>query len=885
MNTLHHNNTPFKWDNTTLSLFRNHSANEPSYQIRVEDFVAAIQAGTWQSQVAAVRQAVAKFGRDSAEHRAAKGELSAVTLSACCSTKAADVPEEAKLVAYTYLLQIDLDLHDTAAVEEWKQRLGSDPHIVFAAVSPSGDGVKAALAFSLTAAVEEDNEVAVSDVHRLVFAEADRYLISKYGIQNDPPVKNLFRLCYVLYDPNIIYNPAAQPLLCDIKLPRNAEPIVISSSSARPTRTLAETTAETSANSTIAGKLEKIIQIALDKVSSAVVNQRQSTTLSQAKRLGTFVGGGYLDEDDVKQRLLEAVRANPFFKPDDEKERLTAIENGLKYGKKEPAVLLSDEDLQKPLVVEYQCYGETHQHETCLDEIVAYANDLDIGEGRLLKRLFADKIRYQREKKDKNAWVVYANGVWNQTHTEVGITLAMAVRDVINPHLVPIKEEIDPDSREKIDARMTNKKTNEGIANVKRSYIEVINDSITDYDTSHYLFNCANGTYDLREMKLRKHKPEDLLQKQSPAAYVEGAQCPEWLEFLNQIYQGNQDIINFIQIYAGLCLSGEITEHFVYLWGEGSNGKSTMLRVLMEVLGYDDDDKNERQCRSYAQSIKSQALTNDGERGKWEMAKLFRSRMAITTELEEGTKYNSQILKSLASQDAIVGEAKFEDPITFRPTHKLWIQGNHKPKITDRTDGFARRFIFIPHLWKIPKEHQLPTEVINQKFRAEISGILQWMIEGWKRYMELGRRLVVPDCLKDTTDDYLKENIEQPIVVQFLMECDEVRFERDNHSLKAHFKELYEAFGRWQIRYRTRSAPMTKKSFSTAMINDAKLHHGRDNKGTYFAGVGLVADEVVRVVEFPHQPKMKVTSSDKHHKIDMDDITFDDFKRLFEEVL
>lgn len=131
-----------------FSLFGTHYEMVPTEQITLDDFVSAVREGRWKAQVSAVHKTLQQFGRDSDEHKTAKAKLPAITLSAWCSSRSADKSVAEKLLDYTHIIQADFDLHASEeVVREFKEQLSRDPHILFAAISPSGDGVKAALAY------------------------------------------------------------------------------------------------------------------------------------------------------------------------------------------------------------------------------------------------------------------------------------------------------------------------------------------------------------------------------------------------------------------------------------------------------------------------------------------------------------------------------------------------------------------------------------------------------------------------------------------------------------------------------------------------------------------------------------------------------------------
>jgi putative DNA primase/helicase len=102
--------------------------------------------------------------------------------------------------------------------------------------------------------------------------------------------------------------------------------------------------------------------------------------------------------------------------------------------------------------------------------------------------------------------------------------------------------------------------------------------SASALDADDYLVNFANGTLDLQRLVFRRHRRSDLLTKQIPYAFDAAAECPTSLRFLNDIMRGDTEKIEFLQRWFGYCLSGDVREQcFVVLWGDGSNGKSTLV--------------------------------------------------------------------------------------------------------------------------------------------------------------------------------------------------------------------------------------------------------------------------------------------------------------------
>ena len=108
------------------------------------------------------------------------------------------------------------------------------------------------------------------------------------------------------------------------------------------------------------------------------------------------------------------------------------------------------------------------------------------------------------------------------------------------------------------------------------------------FDSDPWLLNVENGTIDLRNGELREHRREDYITKLAPVPYLPvcESECPEWEKFLYQVFEGNDEMIRFVQRAAGYSLSGLTKERCCFfLHGKGRNGKTTLVSTLQKTLG------------------------------------------------------------------------------------------------------------------------------------------------------------------------------------------------------------------------------------------------------------------------------------------------------------
>src|SRR5262249_59053632 len=106
-----------------------------------------------------------------------------------------------------------------------------------------------------------------------------------------------------------------------------------------------------------------------------------------------------------------------------------------------------------------------------------------------------------------------------------------------------------------------------------------------DTDSDPWLFNCLNGTLDLRTLELRPHCRNDLITKLAPVEYIPDAACPLWLRCLNRWMNKNDDLIGYLQRVIGYALTGSVAEHCLwFLHGLGANGKTTFLLTILAMM-------------------------------------------------------------------------------------------------------------------------------------------------------------------------------------------------------------------------------------------------------------------------------------------------------------
>ena len=271
------------------------------------------------------------------------------------------------------------------------------------------------------------------------------------------------------------------------------------------------------------------------------------------------------------------------------------------------------------------------------------------------------------------------------------------------------------------------------------SWIKELNIDTNEVDSDPWLLCVKNGTLDLRSGEFRGHEKGDYITKMADVDYTPGADCPEWKKFIREIMNYNNDLIQYIQTVCGWAITGDISEQTMFiLFGSGANGKSTFLNTLMRLLG------------DYAIATPTETfMSRKGEQIGNDLARLKGTRFVTTTETEQGKKIAEPLIKQITGNDRITARFLYGEYFNFQPTFKVFMATNHKPS-KGADHGIWRRIKLIPFTTRIPEEKQ--DKRLEEKLASEVSGILNWLLEGVFRWRKEG--LKAPPVVLAATDEY-----------------------------------------------------------------------------------------------------------------------------------
>ena len=366
----------------------------------------------------------------------------------------------------------------------------------------------------------------------------------------------------------------------------------------------------------------------------------------------------------------------------------------------------------------------------------------DTGNAQRLNDLCGDIVRYCYTDK---RWMYYRDGKWHYDNKGVVLNYADEVLDVMKQEQKQWAE-LDGGSRLQ-DFQKHLKKTRSNAS--KRAMVKEFEHLVPivpdDFDKHKTLINACNGVLNLEKSGIAEHSPDFYMTRMLGTSVSNNPKKPEkWLNFLNQIFNDDAELIYYVQKALGYSLSGLTSEQCVFfLYGTGRNGKSTFLEIVRMILG------------DYATNIQPESIMmkSPNSSANTDIARLKGARLVTSVEPNEGMRLNEGLVKQLTGDDMITARKLYGDEFEYRPEFKLWMATNHKPKIRGTDLGIWRRIHIIPFTVTIPEDKV--DKNLTEKLNVELPDILAWAVEGYRQWAAEG--LDKPKIIEDAIREYQNE--------------------------------------------------------------------------------------------------------------------------------
>lgn len=337
------------------------------------------------------------------------------------------------------------------------------------------------------------------------------------------------------------------------------------------------------------------------------------------------------------------------------------------------------------------------------------------------------------------------------------------------------------------------------------------------FDADPYQLNCANGIVDLKTGMLQAHRREAMCSLIIPIPYDPTATCPRFLRFLDEIFAGELELVDYLQRLVGLGLIGAVLEHLLVIFhGRGENGKSTLFKVLGLLFG------------EYAMHTPSETfLARDRRRGgaSPDLARMRGARLITTSETGEGRRLDEAGVKAMTGGDTIVARHLYSGYFEYTPRFLVVMATNHKPAVRGTDHAIWRRIHLVPFDVQFPPDKREPG--LDAKLATELPGILTWAVSGCLEYQAAG--LNPPASVIAATQTYRRD---MDVLGGFIDECCNVT----DVTAKVTKSALYTEYKAWAADSGIKPAPKT--TFGLA-IRERGIQDGKTNGAHIWRGITL----------------------------------------------
>ena len=382
-------------------------------------------------------------------------------------------------------------------------------------------------------------------------------------------------------------------------------------------------------------------------------------------------------------------------------------------------------------------------------------------------------------------YVLYDNGCWSRdTHKGIENAMAVVCAFMIETarQMMAKGEDSDDDEMigrgERLLAWGRSSQNSPRFGNAIRHAQPKVALDFNLLDRHDHLLVVKNGVIDLRSGDLSAHDPNLLMTHRIESNYDPESQAPRWKQFLLEVFDGDTDLINFVQRLIGYGITGSTREQcFAVLHGTGANGKSVFLNVLNTVL----NDVVGVAAFSAFESKPTGASTAD-------LASLRGSRLGFAQEGERSKPMAEAVLKRATGGDPITARHLYQHQMTFTPNFLLLLASNYRPRFAGQDEGLWRRVKLIPFTRYFAAEDR--DVYLTETLLTEAEGILAWIVEGaieWYR-----RGLDDPTVNKQMGADYKSTSDDLAGFCEFIVVTDP--------TARIKGSELYELYRDWAIR-------------------------------------------------------------------------------------
>ena len=477
------------------------------------------------------------------------------------------------------------------------------------------------------------------------------------------------------------------------------------------------------------------------------------------------------------------------------------------------------------------------------DDTLSALDDNEIGDARLLLAIMKDRFVFDSK---RCAYFRFEGGYWkkdleNETLSVAGRVLREAYgKEAARQYAIATDPREDDETKKSALYKQNQCNRRRDKVNTLHRQQSVLKLAATgrnglvmtgdEWNADPWSIQAGELLIDLKTGEARPGLPGDYINKAAPTQW-KGLNEPaeQWEQFMLSVFNQNVELVQYVQRVLGAALVGVPGQQEFYIfWGEGRNGKGTILETLKEVLG-----------EGLAGPIRSEMIMDARQMGSNgpnpELLDLQGKRIVWASETREGQKLNAEKIKLFTGGDTLSSRYNYSnDMISFKPTHTLFMLTNNKPRIAAGDTAVWDRLRLIPFQMRFvdkpSRNNERPKDInLQEKLLQESSGILAWLVRGCLDWQAAGN-LNPPEIVTEHGEEY---RLDEDPVQQFVNEkC------LTGTGYKAQAKPLHDSFSKWFAEtYGEKTSVPSLKRFSDRLRRN---FHREEGRNVWFHGIALV---------------------------------------------
>jgi putative DNA primase/helicase len=290
------------------------------------------------------------------------------------------------------------------------------------------------------------------------------------------------------------------------------------------------------------------------------------------------------------------------------------------------------------------------------------------------------------------------------------------------------------------------------------------------------IVSVKNGLLDVGSRCLIPHTPNYFSQTSVPFAYDPDAREPRrWLDFLAELWPDQPEAIDGLGEWFGYVISGRTDLHKILLMiGPTRGGKGVIARILTAMLGH--------------KNVAGPTLNSLG--GEFGLAPLIGKPLAVISDARFAGRDASIVVErllSISGEDTLTINRKYRDQWSGKLPTRLHVLSNELPKLGDASTAIVGRMVLL-----LTTRSWLGREdlTLESALRAELTGILNWALDGLQRLTVANENVFTPVPGADEAITAMRD-LASPVAA-FVRERCEVA---TNREIRA--DDLYAAYKPW----------------------------------------------------------------------------------------